>query len=610
LEYITIIVLFWTHFVRKSNKTDLKLLGVRNLNIWIILGFLAVVAISFVTPAFGHGMGGETLPPVTVGNRNATLFLNVNPPVFDPNDNEQQISVRFYDSQTEAVIEHVTYLIEVSKDNKMIFRYMFHDEFGNLYMKIISKNTDGIKIDGNRESLIGGWMKKDDLSPLTLEGPIFMSGGLYNFHIEIVTVDSDDKLLDERIIYDAGISVAEKTSHEIMFENGKKYQIGLTSYYDQIENFQFVPEQRVVTFTMPFDWSQKTIDQVGVVHEEIHVPKTFVEMLVTKYDATVNGIPLAESSVTIDDYSEDGRIVHLVLNKDSLFSIHEAASKISSSQMQFSMTPSKEEKFPLTAFTRNAQYKVGLSWEPSPIKAGETTRFFIDIIEPYTPKIPGSTTYDFVLKQNDKEILRKTSSGQINAPTKTNFQDYVFAPENIGPIIVLIENMNGNNLATVDFVTVVKPADEDKPKFPIRILSNMEDGSGDIRDGGYNVDITWVPAKIGIDEESEFIITIYDKETGLPVPQAEYDFVLLQNSQEVYRKSGVAQAGGSFENYKFSKNQVGQITIRIDNINNSGEFAEIPISVTPEFPFSSLIVLSVIFTAVIALSKLRNELHA
>jgi len=105
----------------------LKLLGVRNFNIWIISGLLAVVTISFVSPAFGHGMGGETLPPVSIGDRDATLFLNVGPPVFEAGNNEYYITANFYESKTQAAIEHVTYLIELSKDGKTIFRDIFQD---------------------------------------------------------------------------------------------------------------------------------------------------------------------------------------------------------------------------------------------------------------------------------------------------------------------------------------------------------------------------------------------------------------------------------------------------------------------------------------------------
>ncbi|MGI0008815.1 MAG: peptidase [Nitrosopumilaceae archaeon] len=577
------------------------------MKIWIAI-LPIIFGISF-GQAFGHGFGSETLPPVTIGNRNASLTITVNPPTFDPKDIEHEIVVNLSDSKSSAVIEHVTYLIELSKDDSRIFRYMFHDELGNLYMKIRTVDSEKIKVYGKKDNVLKAWMKKDDSNPLVLEGPIFTTGGLYKFHIEIVTVDSDTKLLDERVMLNAAISLGEKTFYDVNLANGQRNQLGITSYYDIIGNFKFIPENYSVTFTMPFDWSKENIEQPNlVVHEELHIPKTFGEMLVTKYETTVNGVPLPDNAVIIDDYSDENRNVHVVLNKQELLSIYDVASK-DPKQMKFTISPSKEVKFPLSANTPDLMYQVDLSWEPPKITSDKTTRFFVDLNELFTDKKPKPAMFDFVLKQNDAEIFRETISGQTNV-LKSNFVDYTFKQENLGPVIVLIEKVNGNSFSNASFVAVVNPAEMPKQVFPIRLTSVKSDQSGNLVDGKYYIDLTWVPEKLGIGEESEFILTMYDKITGLPVPQAEYDFVFLQNNNEVYRKSGFAQAGGSFENYKFLENQVGQITIRIDNIDDSGEFAEIPISVTPEFPFGSLIVLIVIFAMTIIISKLRFLPHA
>ena len=577
------------------------------MKIWIAI-LPILFGISFCQ-AYGHGFGSEILPPVTIGNRNATLTITVNPPTFDPKDNEHDVVVNLYDSKSNALIEHVTYLIEVSKDNSTIFRYMFHDEFGNLYMKIRTVDSQQIQIYGTQKNVLHAWMKKDDSDPLVLEGPIFTTGGLYKFHIEIVTVDSDTNLLDERVMLNAAISLGEKTVYDANLPNGKKSQLGITSYYDTIRDFKFIPEDYSVAFTMPFDWSKENIEQPNlVVHEEVHIPKTFGEMLVTKYDATVNGVPLPDRAVLIDDYSDENRNVHLVLNKQELLSIYDAASK-DPKQMKFTLSPSREVRFPLSANTPDLRYQVDLSWDPAKITNDKTTRFFVDLTELFVAKDPKPVEFEFVLKQNDSEIFRKTVSGLANV-SKSNFVDYTFKQENLGPVIVLIEKINNNSLSNASFVTVVNPEDIPKQVFPVRLTSIKPDQIGNLAGGNYYVDLTWVPETLGVSEESEFIITIYDKVTGLPVPQAEYDFVLLKNSNEMLRKSGFAQAGGSFENYKFSENQLGQITLRIDNIDKSGEFAEVPIVVTPEFPFGSLVTISIIFSILVLFSKLRDGLHA
>lgn len=559
-----------------------------------LLMFIPIVflIVFYTQPSFAHGVGGEILPPVTIGNKNATLSLNINPPVFDPNSNEYEILIKLYETNTQAIIPHVTYLIEMSKDDKQIFSERFHDDVSNLSIKVVPKNTSELKIDGTKYGDLG-WMKKSDFFPLKLEGPVFLSGGLYKLHIEVLTIDSDSKLLANKISYNTALSLAEKTEHPILYAKNN-YDIGVMSYYDTINDFMFDNTTRTMSFSMPFEWSEQNIGQTSVVHEEIHIPKTFGEMLVTKYDATVNGIPIPETGVTIDDYSTDSRIVHLVLNQKELFSIINSVSD--KSKMTFTVAPSKEEKLPLLAYTHNAVFQIGLSWDPIPITAGQNMRFFVDITRYFAPKIPENAKFDFVIKQHGNEIYRKSIDGMIGVE-KANFIDFTFTKEMLGPAIISIEKINGVDLASADYVVVVQP--EIKNTFPIRIPSQMQDNSK----GNYVVDFTWIPENLQ-PGESEFIFTIYDKDNQ-PVRNAKYDFVLIQNDQEIYRKSGIASAGGSFEDFTFFEKNKGTVTLRIENINQSKEHVEIPISITPEFPLGWLLVICILFSMMIVLTQLN-----
>lgn len=577
-----------------------------NLRLIILVCFLIFI-IPFVQTVFGHGFGGETLPPITVGDRNATIYLAIQPDVFDPNTKEESIQVRFFDADTNGVIEHVTYLIELSKGDQRIFKYMFHDDYGSLFLKIKPTNSDKITIQGKNEPVLGGWMRVDDYNPVTLEGPIFTSGGLYNFNIEILTVDSDTKVLEERPTYKGAISVAERTSHDVTGANGNQYDVITTSYYDQLQNFDYNPQERLIHFSMPFDWSEQNIKQVFVLHEELHVPKDMPDLLATKYDVTINGVLIPEKAVIIDDYSEDNRTVHLILRSEDILAIRENAIKTSQDKMEFTFKPSATQKPVLSAGTPGLLYDVTLSWNPDVIESQQSTRFYIDIGENFIPsKEVYPTTFDFVLTQDDKEIFRKKLVAQVNAEPKTNFIDYTFTSSQEGPIKVNIENIGDKFLSSVSFVTVVEPKQK-LDTFPITLTSMLLDDSGNKIEGNYNVDLTWFSNPLTIDESSEFVITIYDKNTGTQVFQSEYDFILLQNNEEIYRKSGVASAGGSFENFVFKKDNLGGVTLRIENIDKSSEFVEIPLVVTPEFPLTALLVLPLSLIVIILLSKLGQR---
>ena len=561
-----------------------------DLKIFLLLIPLCLVVIE---PAFGHGIGGETLPPVKFGERNLTIFLTINPPTYEQMESEHEIVVRFFDADTGEAINDVTYLVELSKDGKKIFSDLFYDKVDNLYLKTKTIGTE-LKIYGKQES--NKTWKADGSNPITIEGPIFTSGGLYHFHVEILALESAE-FLENPIIFDAAISLAEKTLHDVAGSNGKDYLLGITSYYDNIKNFEYLQDQRKISFSMPFVWTEDYLEQVSVVHMEVHIPKTFGDLLLTNYHAAVNGILLPERSVVVDDYSENDRIVHLILSQPELFSIKDDASKISQ-DMLFTIEPGSEVKLPLSYHTSNVQYQVDLWWDPPVIQSNQQTKFYVDISELYVAvKKQKPVTYDFVLKQDGKELFRKTINAQMNVQPKSFFVEHVFSNDNAGPILVSIENINNQFLASADFMVVVESQKASESKFPLRLESQKPTGS----EGSYFVDITWIPSPLEIFNDAEFIITIYDKKTENPIPQAEYDFVLLKDGNEISRKSGFAKAGGSFENYRFAEKDLGDVTLRIENIDQSQEFVEIPLSVTPEFPVSMFFVLvlslaSMIFT--------------
>jgi len=532
---------------------------------------LVFLGIFFVIPAFGHGIGGETLKPVNIGNRNATIFISIEPPIFDQTEKEQRVLVRFFDADTDQTIENVTYKIKVSKGGETMFQNKFFDDIGYLVLKIIPNDNEQVTVTGAKEPILEGWMR-DGTTPITIEGSIFNSGGLYSFDIEILTVDSVTNVLEKPVIYKGAVSVADKISHDVKDGAGNEYKLSVTSYYDQINDLDYSKDQRE--------------------------------------DVTVNDIPLPENSVLADDYSEEDRIVHMIIPNQLLFSMREVASKISSSEMLFSITPSQDAALPLSAHTTSVQYQVDLWWEPFTIKSGQQTKFFVDISELYVSiKEQKPITYDFVLIQNNKEIFRKTIDSNVNAPPKSFFQEYTFTNEQIGPVIVSIENINNKFLASADFIVVVEPEEIPTQTFPYR-MSSIKPTDDGFAEGEFYAIISWTPSPLEISEVSQFIIAIYDKKTSIPVSQAEYDFVLMtEDHQEFYRISGVATTGGTYENYRFADKDIGNVILRIENIDQSQEFVEIPIIVTPEFPLGSLLILPLTFLIFIIISsKFKNQI--
>lgn len=198
-----------------------------------------------------------------------------------------------------------------------------------------------------------------DSESLHVRGPVFTSGGLYDYTVKILTIDSDSNVLTDEIKLEGAISLAVNDDYTVNDSLNKEQTIQLISYFDQINNFAF--ESNTIKFSIPFDWNQD-LEQLSVVHEEIRIPNTFGDFLSTTYTSVVNGVSLPSNAVTIDDYSFEDRTIHIVLNQKLIKEIHDDAITDSDSVMNFELKPSQQVTFPLEFATPDLRYKVFLSW--------------------------------------------------------------------------------------------------------------------------------------------------------------------------------------------------------------------------------------------------------
>ena len=58
-------------------------------------------------------------------------------------------------------------------------------------------------------------------------------------------------------------------------------------------------------------------------HQEILIPKTFCDFLVTDFTIYLNQILLSETVINIDDFSKDERIIHVVISQAELMALFE-----------------------------------------------------------------------------------------------------------------------------------------------------------------------------------------------------------------------------------------------------------------------------------------------
>ncbi len=329
-----------------------------------------------------------------------------------------------------------------SEDEKNLFREYFFSQDGQLVLDIEPSNGDQIKVTGEQQYahnayVMPGSTYSPDVSnqvltsstPIQITGPAFDSDGIYTFNIELRTIDNPDEWIWSLSDMISEVSVTETTYHNEKNLDGINTEFRIKSYYDSITSFDYDANKKLATIVMPFDWSEKNISHVDVVHEEIMFPKDFVEFLSPSYVGQANGIDLFKSSVVIDDYTEEeDRIVHFILLNDHVKFLKNQMKKELETlpdSITFTLTTSNEAKFPLEAMTRDEQYKVDLSWEPEVILPDEKTKFIYTLRDSTGNPIRNSG-YDLVIIQNGSEILRTSETTSIGG----GFFEYTWVRNN------------------------------------------------------------------------------------------------------------------------------------------------------------------------------------
>jgi len=423
------------------------MMSLKNFGIFALVACLLFPASS----VYGHGFGLDTISSIDIQGKK--LSISVEMPMTFENDQEQ-ITITATEDETKENAKNVTFLIGLFHENEMIFRNYFFAEDGVLQIQVKPTSENEITIHGEQDSLLGAWHGTES-NPLKITGPLFDSSGLYNFEIEIRTIDEPTNIIESGI-YNADLSVIETVSFTQKDSENNDVDFRSKSYFDTISNFNYDHEANQVTFEMPFDWSEKQMSHVNVVHVETHFPKEFVEFLAPSYSGYVNGVKLFKSSVSVDDYTEDDeRIIHFVLLQDHLRYLKNEMKKDLNEypeNMIFTISMSKDKAFPLEAYTKSEDFKVHLSWDPLDVEPGVDTNFIFTIRDGRTNEPLRGSDYTFVLIQNEEEIHRVSGKAQVGG----EFEKFTFTEDQTGPTIIKFENIRNTGQET-EFVLVVVP---------------------------------------------------------------------------------------------------------------------------------------------------------
>ena len=369
---------------------------------------------------YGDGLTQENLPPASVGDRDASLFIKISPPILTKDTiGDKFLELRLFDAKTGETIKHTSFFLTVDKDGHLLMRDLFHTHSGNLTIKIQSEDLDvnDVIVYGDQEPFLDGWTSIND--KITVKAPILLDAGLYHFEIEIFGIDHDRNIFAQSDAprFDSWLSVGD-IFNQVVSTGGKSYDLSVTSYYDKINNFNYDQTKKSVSFSMPFNWDTSRLEKQNIfVHEEIHFPTSFKEFSQAgTYKATVNGFPITGRMLIADPYSmDDTLILHFLLSKENIFDIAKTL-KPGTKTMDFSLSPdnglmteknSFDIKFDSGAFAR-VQYD-------SKLISGEKIPFEITFFDKDS-KLLKWTMYGYRIEDSSGTTIYESKNTNSNFP--------------------------------------------------------------------------------------------------------------------------------------------------------------------------------------------------
>lgn len=434
-----------------------------------LLAFLIISAVFVIgfDNVYGHGVGSETFPPVDLNGKLVTL--EVSSSKSDPNESDdQQISISLIDFNSKITLRDVTFQIKSERGEKFLFEQEFKADNGFIVFNFVSEETNSIILEEENGSGIFGSLLGLESKMVHVKGPKLSEGGLYKLDVSVLTADGYSQKLDQPLVFNAGISIAQTSRHNFIDPNFGEQNIHVVTYYDEISNFNYDPDSKEISFFMPFEWSQLNINQTSVVHEELIISKKFGDLLVSGFTMYVNGVQLSQDIVNIDDFFADERIVHFIIYQTELQKIFDNNSN--QNGMDFVIKPDRDYTH-LSAITDNGQFRILTSWELDNLKSNSNTKIFFDITDIFLKNKPVAVNYEFSVTQNEKIIFEENGLS-TDFKDEHNIVEFTIPNDVTGIVNFNFKNLADNKLAKATFPIVIDRISDKEISIPEWIRNN------------------------------------------------------------------------------------------------------------------------------------------
>ena len=348
---------------------------------------IAILFVISVSPAYAQHHSGSLAPPVDFDGMSVALSSILSPEDFTFEDTESaNLSVRFFDSQTDTNITSVTYRIQIFQEDNLVASEYFYDEDGTLDLEI--RPTTGCENQemwkctnyfGEKHPIAGAYFARGDSRPV-IEGPVFDKGGQYNVKVSIVGATNPKTMTTSDLHFETFLLIPEKHNFLIQTANAEEFPVSIKSFDGEINNFAFDEESNKISYETSFDWNN---NEHGPASKHIiHVQKDFP---VFKHghdiDVFVEGIKI-KKPFTFDVSSPNENIIRIEIPHEEIMSIHNKLEEnhVNQDVMMIDVFSGSYTQLNTLKFSFENEYAANVTWN-SKLESGQEIPFTFSFLD-------------------------------------------------------------------------------------------------------------------------------------------------------------------------------------------------------------------------------------
>jgi len=356
----------------------------------IKLSLLVIVALFIISisPAYAQHHSGSLAPPIDFDGMSVALNSILSPEDFTFEDTKSaNLSIRFFDSQTDTNITSVTYRIQIFQGDDLLANEYFYDEDGILDLEV--RPTIGCKNQelwkctnyfGEKHPIAGGYFARGDSRPI-IEGPVFDKSGQYNVKVSIVGATNPKTMTTSDLHFETFLIIPEKQNFLIQTANAEAFPISIKSFDSEISNFAFDEEFNKISYETSFDWNHSK-EHGSNSKQIIQVQKDFpVFKQGHDIDVFIEGIKI-ERPFLFDVSSPNENIIRIDIPHEEIISIHDKLEGIHINQntMKVDVLSGSQTQLNELNFSFENGYTTNVTWN-SQLESGQEIPFTFSFLD-------------------------------------------------------------------------------------------------------------------------------------------------------------------------------------------------------------------------------------